>query len=676
MYKTRLVLLGLLVSFFAKAQNSLFITGGNSISGALCQNGQVFAWGLNRQPNVKSGYTKGTLGTGDTSSQNISVPTLVPFPKGVVITQLGPISGPYFLALDSTGKVWGWGSNVQGQLGTGDSLPRLSPTPVLVKKGSAVDVAGFRDPVSGQLCRIRKVYAGNATSLALTEDGRLLSWGNNVWYFGGVDTQGLLGNGGTANEPYPVFVMDGATHQPLSNVMDMAIGDHLAMALVRTNPKNATSGTVYTWGGGMSRTLGRNAQGTDNSGVESANSNVALPARFHSATDGPSQNGYLGNIQAIAAADVAGFALDVKGNVWGWGDGGYGSVLGPNVYTTSMPIRIAIVTRVPDTPAYIYDTLALPIKTIQVGQDFVVALTSDNKLISWGNNDCSRSSVGPAASPNYGCGGNLGNGGVASYSFPTTVEYAPGESHQDVIAIGRGDLWGYYVRSDNSVWTWGDNSVGQLGIGNYVTQNRAVRLALPCSLPNPQPLASIFPKDTGFCPKATGPITLHSGFQVGDSLADFYEFTWWRETDAATPDTVIVSKGTGKHAADLSISKPGTYGVTVRYVGPTASGEYYPSSSDQAKIDSLPAASCLLVGLETASSLQDLLTVSPNPSTQNFHIETKEPLSITVFDAMGQLVETLPSISSATIGNTWPKGIYMLAIQGKRDYRTLKLYKW
>ena len=107
--------------------------------------------------------------------QNILVPTQVNFPLGISIKSIGGISGNYILSIDCSGKVWGWGDNSSGQLGLGNKATQTTPQKVLVQSGSPVDVAGFRDQSTGQLQRITKVYSGYFSSLALTEDGRLLS---------------------------------------------------------------------------------------------------------------------------------------------------------------------------------------------------------------------------------------------------------------------------------------------------------------------------------------------------------------------------------------------------------------------------------------------------------------------------------------------------------------------
>ena len=64
------------------------------------------------------------------------------------------------LALDSSGLVWAWGLNTQGQLGNGTTTNAAAPVQVL-----------------GLPPNVVKLGAGGNTSVALTADGRLFAWG-------------------------------------------------------------------------------------------------------------------------------------------------------------------------------------------------------------------------------------------------------------------------------------------------------------------------------------------------------------------------------------------------------------------------------------------------------------------------------------------------------------------
>ena len=93
------------------------VAAGNNTSFALDNVNQVWSWGTN---------SLGQLGLGDTV--NRSTPTLVSFTglTGSIVNIAGNISS--FMAIDSTGKLWGWGQNTHGELGLGDITDRSTPT--------------------------------------------------------------------------------------------------------------------------------------------------------------------------------------------------------------------------------------------------------------------------------------------------------------------------------------------------------------------------------------------------------------------------------------------------------------------------------------------------------------------------------------------------------------------
>jgi alpha-tubulin suppressor-like RCC1 family protein len=96
------------------------ITSGSDTSAALLDDGQVWDWGSN---------TWGQLGDGSTRTKS-SVPVQVPLPSAAIEVSSGGSSGlnGQTLALLANGQVWGWGCDTDGQLGNGseqntNSLP-------------------------------------------------------------------------------------------------------------------------------------------------------------------------------------------------------------------------------------------------------------------------------------------------------------------------------------------------------------------------------------------------------------------------------------------------------------------------------------------------------------------------------------------------------------------------
>ncbi|TYZ64694.1 hypothetical protein PybrP1_011047 [[Pythium] brassicae (nom. inval.)] len=202
--------------------------------------GHVYAWGWNRHHQVSPGATEVR-----------SVPVLVDFTSSATAeTTPTPVravaaGGMHSLALDSDGRVWSWGDNTHGQLGTGsDASVGASPAPLSLER------------------RALSVSAGWAHSALLTDSDELLTFGFGLYH--------QLGHGTTQNRSTPLAVdalrgLDASCGGP---VVQVACGNwHTAgscsrvvtRAEVHLNsrdpialapPARTASGDVYTWGWG------------------------------------------------------------------------------------------------------------------------------------------------------------------------------------------------------------------------------------------------------------------------------------------------------------------------------------------------------------------------------------------------------------------------------------------
>ena len=176
--------------------------------------GRVWACGLN---------SLGELGDGTArpSSVPVRVKGLGPSARVVFLVAAFASSG----ALLADGKYLDWGTNGQGQLGTG-TLRKRSDVPVTV-------------PLPG---RVRQVtqggsVPGNGQTLALLAGGEVYAWGD--------DGQGQLGDGKTAvqSSPERITSPSGVTYQALATSGATSYGISAA-------------GDVYAWGGGMEGQIG------------------------------------------------------------------------------------------------------------------------------------------------------------------------------------------------------------------------------------------------------------------------------------------------------------------------------------------------------------------------------------------------------------------------------------
>jgi alpha-tubulin suppressor-like RCC1 family protein len=111
-------------------------TNGQTV--AVLTDGAVWAWGNNE---------RGQIGIGN--RVNAMAPVAVDVPKGVTFVKVNA-GGYACYAIDSSGRLWAWGGNENGQLGTG-SGPAVETVPVDVGlhltqvSSTASNVAGFRN---------------------------------------------------------------------------------------------------------------------------------------------------------------------------------------------------------------------------------------------------------------------------------------------------------------------------------------------------------------------------------------------------------------------------------------------------------------------------------------------------------------------------------------------------
>lgn len=173
------------------------------------------------------------------------------------------------MALTSKSGLYCWGSGWSGQLGTGNTKDLNTPT--------FVDTFQFNTK-----CKIVKIAAGYHHSLALTDDGRIYTWG-----YGEV---GQLGHGNSIKRVLTPKCIEG-----LSDVkfIDISASEHHTLALT-------SDGKVYSWGLNRFNQLGYS---TDDSTYQSTPKVV------------PIQN----IITSISAGTAHSLAVSSDGALYYWG---------------------------------------------------------------------------------------------------------------------------------------------------------------------------------------------------------------------------------------------------------------------------------------------------------------------------------------------------------------------
>jgi hypothetical protein len=191
----------------------------------------------------------------------------------------------------SDGSLWGWGYNVNGQVGDG----------TYTERDSAVLVAPYPCGGGESPSDTVAVAAGYNFSVAVDVTGHVWTWGDNLPY-------GQLGNGGDNNGELAPSLITG-----VSNVVSVAAGYQHALAL-RSDKK------VFAWGDNSDYQLGIGSTPSSN--------------------NYPIQSIGLTQIVAIAAGDYHSVALDSGGNVWTWGYGVDGEIGDGGVTNVSTPTML------------------------------------------------------------------------------------------------------------------------------------------------------------------------------------------------------------------------------------------------------------------------------------------------------------------------------------------------
>jgi alpha-tubulin suppressor-like RCC1 family protein len=175
-------------------------------------------------------------------------------------------------------------------------------------------------------------------------------------------------------------------------------------------------GTVYAWGNNSHGQLGNGEAGE---GLLSAR-----PVRVRNLTD----------IVALAARANHTLALRADGTVWAWGQNDRGQLGDGSQVDRPMPLQVNALTGV---------------ALISTGRQHSFAVRSDGTLWVWGAND----------------GGRFGNGSAGWGEVSTTPIRVLALS--DVIAATAGYGQSFAIKKDGTLWAWGENSDGKLGLGTF-----------------------------------------------------------------------------------------------------------------------------------------------------------------------------------------------------------------
>lgn len=559
--------------------NVAYVFAGGNSSGAVTSSGRLYAWGDNAygqlQNNgsdaeftpddvatgvvsiafgdhhsavLKSSGNVATVGMGVYGELFSSIASSCISPQLVLKDVISYSAGTdHAAAVTSSGTLYTWGSNDCGQLGLGNTVQKLSPTKVPIKAD------------------VRKVWCGNKVTYALTDENTLYVFGSNKELLLGMTTKSSTVSTPTLNvslSDYPdieIYPSDGfclaliggqiygwgrnsasrlldcpskvtdpmPIAEDLSGITKLAVGNNHVLAL---NNKNE----VYVWG----------ANSTGQLGVNYSVNTVSEPdmLEIYNRKNELETNAF----SDIAAASNHSMAVDTNGKLWVFGSNSDGQ-LG----TSSTRIK---------TPT----SVASDVRSVFAGITACGLLDSDDKLLMCGKNSF----------------GALGDGTVRDKNIFHDV------TGKFITDVSIGDGFAGYINYDGNLYCWGNNSVGQAGIGSGSTDTKpstVIKDALVLTTVQAEGV-SLNKSEITLKPGQTEKLT--ATVKPSDAVANIT----WSSSDAkiatVSSDGTVkgITKGKAVITAKTSNGKTATCNVTVSI--PVSSFSVTPSKSKTVTVGS------------------------------------------------------------------------------------------
>lgn len=333
------------------------IVAGKTSSFAIDKNDNYYAWGLND-----------TEQFGDGSGTTSATPRLI---SGHFWSAFHGEGGNRNMCGIKSGKLYCWGSDVDGGVGDGGGVGGVQPTPI--------EVPGFTDWES--------VSADTNTACGVRTNGRAYCWGNN--------SNGQVGNGDQIDQISPIEI-SGATPD-----WDMVVTGAFTSCGIR-------AGAAYCWGSDANGQLGNGApvgnvltpglvtngwtdwttlakRSQTTCGIANGNraycwgvGNVGQMGDLGTTLNNPAPvevdgAGSFTNWEKIAVGDD--HACGIRGGrLFCWGNNNHGELgVNPTVAQSLMPVEV--------------DGAHADWKEISVNADTTCGIRNDGKFYCWGLND-------------------------------------------------------------------------------------------------------------------------------------------------------------------------------------------------------------------------------------------------------------------------------------------------
>jgi alpha-tubulin suppressor-like RCC1 family protein len=306
---------------------------------------------------------------------------------------------------------------------------------------------------SSRHCFFLDVAAGDAHSMGLLPDGRVMTWGSNA--------DGQLGDGTTVLRvdmadvpglPFAIAATAGGSHS-LALLVDGTIrawgwngfgqlGDGTFITRLSPVPVVGVTG-ARALSGGASFSLALLSDGTVLAWGEGTEGQLGNGTPVARAVPEPVLD--VDDVVAVSAGGGHALALRADGTVWSWG-ASFAGQLGDGTFSSrALPLPV------PGLPRMV---------AVSSGLDHSLALTATGQVWAWGGN----------------VSGALGDGSLVDRPTPQPITGLP-----PMAVISAGALFSAAVEIGGRAWTWGSGASGRLGDGT--TADRAIPAPVAGSTP-------------------------------------------------------------------------------------------------------------------------------------------------------------------------------------------------
>ena len=327
-------------------------------------------------------------------STTLTAPTLATGASGVTVISLLTTDGgtkwrgwvEATIPGGALGALWTWGTGSNGRLGLGTGTSYSSPVQV------------------GALTDWSKIDSCGNGNVAVKNDGTLWTWGYNYY--------GTLGLGGAGSISSPSQIGSNTNWVKAVRGSSSSTGHSLAIT---------SSGSMFGTGYNSSGQLGKNNKTRYNSWVSAFTAGSAGSVLWSD----------------IVGLGLTSLAVSTTGALWSVGNNVNGVLGLGNTTSYSTAKQVGALTN--------WATVARVGYTTTGGQQFTGAIKTDGTLWTWGLNSS----------------GQLGLNNLTTYSSPVQVGALTNWKQ-----LTHGVDWCAAVKTDGTLWGWGANGSGQLGLNN------------------------------------------------------------------------------------------------------------------------------------------------------------------------------------------------------------------